>query len=262
MCKNELKNWLKLADENLVDSIVHRVKSIKSGKLYETENYIIYTIGVDSEDGHLNGAFCFNDDYAEEMLNEAEKFFKTTNFSYSVWVKDHEDYKLEKILKQKGLKPKREPGSSVMIINEKINLLELPNGFELKRVTSEKEINDFALVTKSAFDKTDEVIECMFSSNKTLIDSNVISFVIYKNDEPVATALTVMSDCIAGIYWVGTIESERGQGLGGYIAQAATNIGFELGAEAVILQASAVGERVYNKLGYKKITLYRSYLIK
>ena len=256
------ERYLKLADRNLSEAIRIRARNIYGAKIYETDNYMIYTIGVDSEDGHLNGALCFNDDYSEEMLEKAEEFFKPLGFSYSVWVRDHSDKKLEEMLKSKGLEPKRLPGSAGMIIKNRIENVELPSGFELKEVKTDKEIEDLKTVTKNAFDKTDEVINTMFSSKSILINENVKSFVIYKDEEPLASAITVSSGDVSGIYWVGTVEKARGRGLGSHIVQISTNAGFDMGGKAVILQASQVGERVYNKLGYENITLYRSYLVK
>jgi GNAT superfamily N-acetyltransferase len=255
----KLNTWLTLADINLAESIKNRAKNVNKGELYETENYIIYTIGIDNEDAHLNGALCFDDNYAEEMVKTADEFFKVRNCNYVVWARDHADYKLEKILKERDLKPKREPGSAGMMIKEKIDRVEMPDGLNIKQVTTLKEVEDFSRVTQNAFDKQPDVAREMFSSIKTLYSSNVISFVAYEEEKPVAAASTVISNDIAGIYWVGTAKDAQGKGLGSYIAQVATNAGFDVGAKAVILQASVAGERVYRKLGYETITYYRGY---
>ncbi|KNF07060.1 acetyltransferase, GNAT family [Gottschalkia purinilytica] len=257
----QLDTWLKLADENLAESIKHRAKNLKNGKLYETDAYMIYTVGVDNEDAHLNGVFCLDDTYAEEMLEKANDIFKTMNRNYVVWVREHGNLKLEKILKEKGLKAKREPGSSGMIIKQRIAPVEIPRGFEIKRVTTSKEAEDFSVVVQNAFEKPIEVAQEVFSSVETLFSPNVISYVVYQKDHPVASVTTVVSGRVAGIYWVGTVEEARGQGLGSYITYVATNAGFDAGAEAVILQASIAGERVYKKLGYETITHYRWYPI-
>lgn len=262
MKEKQIDRYLRLADENLADSIRHQIKSIENVKIYETENYMIYSIGVESTDAHLNGALCLNDDYAEEMLKKADDFFNDLNLDYTVWVRDHADFKLEKLLKERGLAPKREPGSAVMVIDERIRVAELPEGFKVKGVNNRDGIEDFARVTKEAFEKTDDEIEKMFENDETVISDSTIAFVIYKGDTPVSGVLTVISKEVAGIYWVGTTEDARGQGLGSYIAQIATNAGFDSGKNLVILQASEAGERVYTKLGYQTITRYRTYTVK
>lgn len=257
----DIDYWRKKADKNLKDAIIHRINSIKGSKMYQTDGYIIYTIGVDTKDTHLNGGLCLDDDYAGEMVEKAEEFFGELGFKYSFWVRGHGNENLEKILKDKGYKPSREPGSAGMMIQENIKYVELPEGYEMREVKDEKEILDFASITKEAFEKEDSVVNCMFSSREVLVDSNVKSFLIYKGDLAVSAAITMLSSDVAGIYYVGTLESERGKGLGSYIVRISTNKGLEEGKKAVILQASKLGESVYKKLGYKTITRYRTYRI-
>ena len=254
--------WRKKADENLRDAIVHRINSIEGAILYQRNGYIIYTIGVDTDDTHLNGGLCLDDDYAYEMVEKAEEFFGELGFKYSFWVRDHGNEKLEKILKYKGYKPSREPGSAGMIIHERIKSVELPAGYTVKEVENKEQIKDFIPIIKEAFDKESYVANKLFSSKEVLIAKNVKSFLIYKGDKAVSAAITVMSEEVAGIYYVGTLESERGKGLGSYIVRASTNKGFKEGKDAVILQASKLGESVYKKLGYKTITYYRTYKLK
>lgn len=255
-----MDNLLKLADKNLAASIKHRITHSKNGTLRETDSYMIYTTGVYSDDAHVNGVLCFDTNYdAEEVLHEAENFFKPMKRSYSVWVRDHEDFELEMALRGKGLEPRRVPGAAGMVIKQRIESAPTPEGFELKRVTTSKEVQDFSQIVQEAFDKSPEVGNEMFSSDSVLISPDTAGFIIYKDNKPVASVTTVITRPIAGIYWVGVVESARGQGLGSSIAQAATNLGFDLGAEAVILQASLLGESVYEKLGYETVTYYRTY---
>lgn len=257
-----MDNLLKMADKNLAASIRHRITHSKNGILRETDSYMIYTIGVDSEDAHLNGVLCLNEDYdAEKVLEEAKKFFKPMKRSYSIWIRDHEDFELEMVLRRKGIEPKRVPGAAGMIIKQRIDSAPIPEGFHLRRVATSNEVQDFSIVVQEAFDKSPEVGREMFSSKDMLISPNTAGYVAYKDSKPVAAASIVITRPMAGIYWVGTVESARGQGLGSSIAQASTNFGFDLGAEAVILQASLVGESIYEKLGYDTITYYRTYIV-
>jgi ribosomal protein S18 acetylase RimI-like enzyme len=74
--------------------------------------------------------------------------------------------------------------------------------------------------------------------------------------EPAAAALAILSHGIAGIYWVGTLESHRRRGLGEACTRAVGNAAFARGAAAVVLQASRQGEPVYLRMGYREITRY------
>lgn len=262
MKEKQIDRFIRLADENLADSIRHQIKTLENVKIYETENYMIYSIGVETKDAHLNGALCLNDDYAEEMLKKADDFFNDLGLSFTVWVRDHADFKLEKLLKERGLSARRVPGSAVMAIEDRVTLVDLPEGYKVKGVNNRKEIEDFSRVVKEAFDKTQVEIDKMYQTDETIISEGVLAFIIYKGDKPVAAALTVVSKEVAGIYWVGVIEEARGQGLGSFMTQIATNAGLDSGKNLVILQASEVGEKVYTKLGYQTITRYRTYVVK
>lgn len=260
----EVKNidfWRKKADENLRDAIRYRINNIEGANLYQGNGYILYTIGIDTTDPHLNGGLCLDDEYAGEMVEKAEKFFGELGFNYSFWLRAHGNPKLEKILKDKGYEAGREPGSAGMIIFDKIKSAELPKGYSLKEVNSKKEVDDFMQVIKEAFEKEEDVVGKMFSSADVLMGPNVKSFLIYEGDKAVSAGITVLSPQVAGIYYVATLESQRGKGIGSYIVKISSNEGFKKDKQAVILQASELGESVYKKLGYQTITHYRTYKI-
>lgn len=257
-----MKRQLKKIDENLRNSIKLQIEAVPSARMLESENYIIYSIGVESTDPHLNGALCLNDAYAKEMLQKAKSFFTELDLDYTVWVRDHADVNLEQLLIDRGLTPNRTPGSAVMIREERLNQNEVPAGFRVEQVTNRKQMDGFAEVIELAFDKTPMLIDKMFETEPTLIHDNIVANVIYNENTPVSAVMTVLSKDTAGIYWVGTIESARGQGLGSLITQVGTNVGFDKGKNLVLLQASELGERIYKKLGYQTVTHYRTYTLR
>lgn len=260
MNTDKLESYLDLAHKNLRDTIRHRIKNIDGGKIYETDNYMLFTIGMESTDGHLNGVLSFNDNYAVEIFKEAKRFFDNLGYSYSFWIRDKKDYSLEDILLSKGFEPKRRPGSSVMVIDKKIKDIDLPEHYSFLEVQSLNEVKDFSMVIKDAFDKSEDVVAKLFSPKTLLYSDKVKSFLIYNDKgKPVSAAITSISKDVAGIYYIATIESERSKGLGKFITQEATNAGFYRNKNIVILQASELGEFVYEKLGYEKISVYRSY---
>lgn len=52
--------------------------------------------------------------------------------------------------------------------------------------------------------------------------------------------------------WVGTLPAGRGAGLAAACTAMATNLAFEGGASAVVLQALHMGEGIYRRLGYRE----------
>lgn len=252
--------YFDIAHRNLRDTIKFRILNIDGGKIFETEDFLIFTIGVPSNDGHLNGCLSFNDDAYESTFTQAMEFFKDLGYGFSFWIRKGIDNGLEKHLMEKGYEPKRNTGSSVMVTKTRIEDVPLPLGYKLKEVKSLEYLQDLKDVIKGAFEKEDRIVDVMFSSKENLISENVKSFLILNDKEKaVAAALTSITPDSAGIYYVATLAEERSKGLGKAITKASTNIGFDLGKDIVILQASPLGEYVYEKLNYEKIGVYMSY---
>jgi RimJ/RimL family protein N-acetyltransferase len=85
--------------------------------------------------------------------------------------------------------------------------------------------------------------------------------IVLEDDQPVAGALLLFSHGIAGVYWVGTIAAARGRGHAERAMRAISNYAFDLGARAVVLQATPFGEPVYRRIGYHTFTRYPQYLV-
>lgn len=258
---NDMNLKLKLADQNLAASILHRNRNSVHGVSIETDNYIMFDLGIDSMDGHLNGVLCLDPIDPETLFNEARRFFSMNNRGFVIWIRDHADHALETYLKEKGYTPLRVPGSTGMLIRGPIEMPEMPEGVSIKKVAGAKEVEDYAAVIRDAFDKTEVVTREMFSNERILVGEKAQAWVAYRDRRPVAAATTIVSGGAGGIYYVGTVGDERGKGLGAWITAVATNAGFELGADVVVLQASIAGEKVYARLGYEAMTHYRWYLI-
>lgn len=250
---------LKRAHENLGLSIALQMEAVEGARIEKHTDYIIYSIGMESTDAHLNGVLCLGDMNATEVNNKAKEFFTASNLAYTIWIREDADSTLESLLQKQGVKPNRPSGSAVMIREKRLEEVGLPKGFNVQEVTNAQHRKDFGEVIEQSFDKTHELIEKMFETQETLQRDKIISHIIYEDKKPVAAVMTVVYDDTAGIYWVGTVTQARGKGLGSYATQIAANAGFNHGANLVILQASELGEPIYKKLGFQTITKYRTY---
>jgi ribosomal protein S18 acetylase RimI-like enzyme len=72
--------------------------------------------------------------------------------------------------------------------------------------------------------------------------------------------MAIVTDDVAGLYWVATAPWARGRGLGAACARHATAAGFDLGALLACLQASQQGAGMWRSLGFAEVTRYRRYL--
>ncbi|MEU0188085.1 GNAT family N-acetyltransferase [Streptomyces sp. NPDC006207] len=74
--------------------------------------------------------------------------------------------------------------------------------------------------------------------------------------EPVATALMLDRQGVAGVYVVSTAPAHRRQGIGAAVTQAALGAGRERGLRIGTLQASSMGAPVYRRMGFEKVAEY------
>jgi ribosomal protein S18 acetylase RimI-like enzyme len=84
-------------------------------------------------------------------------------------------------------------------------------------------------------------------------------FVGYLDGEPVATVSLVTAGGVAGIYNVATIEAARGRGVGAAMTAAAIRHGEDRGFTIATLQASTMGRRVYERLGFRFVCEFVPY---
>ncbi len=69
----------------------------------------------------------------------------------------------------------------------------------------------------------------------------------------------LLSHSIGGVYWVGTVPDHGRRGLGDLVTRTVTRRGFELGARFITLQASAMGEPIYRRMGFRERFRYTTW---
>jgi hypothetical protein len=74
--------------------------------------------------------------------------------------------------------------------------------------------------------------------------------------EPVSTAIAWPVGDAVGIFSVATPPRLRGRGFGAIATSAAVQAGFDGGATRAFLQASAMGEGIYRRLGFREVSRY------
>ncbi len=129
----------------------------------------------------------------------------------------------------------------------------LPAGVTIRRLRSADELTPWLDVFLAAFSLPeteraiwrDANVLCGFGD-----DAAWQHFVAFAEDSPVATASVLVDGALAGIYYVATLPSARGRGIGSAITLAAMAHARDAGATRAALQSSKSGFNVYRNLGF------------
>jgi GNAT superfamily N-acetyltransferase len=247
------------AHRNLVDSS-RRFFELDPDAAVEVEPGWLFGAGSPSHPVISNAAFRRDDGLdAAEFLARAGEFFGARGRRFSVWVKAGrpEDEDLAAAAEAAGFQDIY--GMPEMLLGERPEPPELPPGIELRRLESVGQAADFWQVAVPSYAEIGWPPEVFaaYTNHAALLAENAVAFIAYLDEEPVGIAMTIVSDRVAGIYWVGSLAKARGRGLGRAVTAAASNAGFELGANVASLQASPMGKPIYTKLGYETAFEYR-----
>jgi ribosomal protein S18 acetylase RimI-like enzyme len=83
-----------------------------------------------------------------------------------------------------------------------------------------------------------------------------VVYLLRENGRPASTAVSYQGRSGLGIFNVATSEQWRGRGYGAAVTSRAVSDGFAAGADFAYLQASAMGEPVYRRLGFEQVSTY------
>ena len=244
---------------NLVDSS-RQLFELDPGAVVEAGDGWLFGAGRSTHPAISNAAFRTDDAFdPEEFLERAGAFFARLERGFSVWLRegDPADRDLLAAAEAAGLTQVHEMPE--MVLGERAEEPPLPKGVELRRLSTAAEAEDYWRVATLAYASLGfpAGVFDFYEDHAGLLAPNAASFLAYLDGKPVSIAMTLVSHGVAGIFWVGSLEEARGKGLGRALTTAATNAGFDLGAEIASLQASVMGRPVYEAMGYETIYDYR-----
>jgi ribosomal protein S18 acetylase RimI-like enzyme len=253
---------LQRAHLNLVDSS-RQFFELDPGAVIEAEPGWLFGAGSSTHPVISNGAFRRDDEVdAGEFISRANQFFTARDRRFSIWVKAGrpEDDDLAAAAEAAGFQAVYEMPE--MVLGEQPDPPGLAPGAELRKLEELDQADDFWGVAIESYADIGFPPEIFsgYTNHAGLLAENVAAFIAYLDGEPVSIAMTMVSDAVAGIYWVGSRTQARGRGLGRAVTTAATAAGFELGADVASLQASPMGKPIYLAMGYEVAFDYRMFL--
>ena len=132
------------------------------------------------------------------------------------------------------------------------------DGLEIRPVDASS-VDDYLDVIADGFGMPRELAETAMGAPLLLETPGFTGFLGLLDGRPVATSGVFVTGDIAGVYNVATVEAARGRGIGAAITWAAAQAGRDAGAARSVLQASEMGEPVYERMGYATHVRYRQF---
>ncbi|MDO5726027.1 MAG: hypothetical protein Q4P29_07015 [Tissierellia bacterium] len=256
MCADRIR----AAHEQLKYTIRRRMR-MAGGLLIEGDGYIVYDMGIEETDGHLVGATLDSDGDAKALVEQMKIFDEGDYEKIVIRVEPNGAENVRATLESANFFCKDEEGSPMMAIYEPIDWDIKHNAYLVSQNQKGEKLLERAMpVLQESFELSEDTARRMLIGGIWTSDENLRAAVIEEEQIKSFGMLTVdPKNKVGGIYYIGTLKSERGKDLGKDIVTVLTNEGFRLGATEIILQASKLGKFVYDRLGYEEIGRYKSF---
>lgn len=245
---------MRIMEENLAGHVSFLQRRLDGMKVEEDDGLML----VDS--GHASDTFNkvlrarLAPDSADSRIRAALDYFRDCGRPFTWWLGPcSRPLDLPARLEAHGLRAsERELGMAIDLA--RLPEPETPDGAEIRRVRTERELSDFASVLAGLAELPDPDVAAFFVRAAPLVlepDCPMRFYVAYVEGEPAATSELYVGGGAAGVHMVATSERFRRRGLGMALTWTALDEGRSLGQTVGTLQASEQGQPVYERLGFE-----------
>jgi GNAT superfamily N-acetyltransferase len=198
-----------------------------------------------------------------ERIAETRAHYERVGRPFSWWVGPlDQPAELGDALSAAGLRPSESEVGMVASLADLGAVDTAPHGLRVERVGRPEGVMDFAAVLAANWSPPDRLVEAYYRAAAGLLlrpDSPLRLYVGYLGTRPVAAAEVCLAGGVAGLYSVCTLEAERRRGFGTALTARPLLDARDEGVPTAILQASAQGQPVYQRLGFRPVGQYVEY---
>lgn len=208
----------------------------------------------------FNAAFLSTPAVTEAELNQrlllAGMHFQTRGVEWAYWVCD--DWvspparrRMRSLMEKQGLRHSTDlPG---MVTEQVLPPVKALPAMDVRRVGSRATREAFCEIGSVCFHVPIHWFREVFENGA--VWERFMSYVGYVNGEPVSTTAIVLGGGVTGVYNVATLPGHQHRGYGETVMRHALDMTQrEFGAGPVILQSTAAGNRLYQRMGFRTIT--------
>lgn len=191
----------------------------------------------------------------EAQLRDAAAYFDAAGMPFVVRVRDGLDAAAERACEALGM-PYSDTVPGMALRDMRVPAPH--EGIQIRTASSEREFDDFLLVASTVFDFPIELFKTVFSQ-RVLAMPDVECYVGYSGGKAIATSSLLISGRTAGIANVATDAAHRGRGIGEAMTWHCVRRGAEMGCVMAALQASEMGQPVYERMGFRVVSPWRTF---
>jgi GNAT superfamily N-acetyltransferase len=232
------------------------------GELNESSNLLYFATGIASL--FHNGVFRarLQVEEVEGAIAKVIENFATKQVPFCWWTSNStQPASLGKYLEAQGLKYLGEfPGMAHDLSN--LPSRACPKALEIIRVEDRTALESWLRIAAIGFDIPVGLVEELLPLEESLGFQSVryTRYLALWQKTPVAISALYLDAGVAGIYFVATLPEARGKGFATQLVQTALEDAQKLGYRVGILQASAMGKNVYQRIGFQECCPIEIYL--
>lgn len=136
-------------------------------------------------------------------------------------------------------------------------------GLELMRVDGTESLDDYLIAFDGSLSPGPAFTAALRRAASVIgfaEDASMAHFVVREKGLPIGCASFMGGGGAAGLHNVGTVKEARGRGVGAWISSVALLHGRDRGHAVGVLQASDLGYRVYERLGFREVCRIAPYV--